>query len=174
MNLFGERQHVEKFIPSTIRKVLHGDTVLIHSYPDRQHAGSRIYLHARSASDAVLFLLDNPDAGTRDKYNITGQREIDNLTLARTISSMCGYQLKYEMVDFHSSRPGHDLRYSLDGTKLQKLGWEHPTSFEASLEKTVQWFIDNPKWLEYTKHQEKYQMYDQGRDKESNTASDQR
>jgi dTDP-glucose 4,6-dehydratase len=52
------------------------------------------------------------------------------------------------MVDFHSSRPGHDLRYSLDGGKLAKLGWRHPIQFEESLEKTVKWYLDNPKWLQ--------------------------
>lgn len=172
MNLFGERQHVEKFIPNTIRKVLHGDSVTVHSYPDRTHAGSRIYLHARSASDAVLFLLDNPNTRTRDKYNITGQREIDNLSLAKLIAAELGYPLKYEMVDFHSSRPGHDLRYALSGRKLKDLGWEHPTSFEESLRRTIQWFVAHPEWLEYSKHKEKYRMYDTRGNQDSHTSSD--
>lgn len=148
MNLFGERQHVEKFIPGTIRKILQGDTVLIHSYPDKQRSGSRFYLHARTASDALLFLLDTPGSGNRDKYNITGQRELGNLTLARMIADLLDSQLRFEMVDFHSSRPGHDLRYALDGRKLECMGWKSPISFEDSLEKTVKWYKSNPRWLQ--------------------------
>jgi len=53
------------------------------------------------------------------------------------------------MVDFHSSRPGHDLRYALDGTKLKSLGFMYPLNFEQSLEKTIKWFLkkENQKWL---------------------------
>lgn len=146
MNLIGERQHGEKFVPGTIRKILKGETVIIHSDPTRTRAGSRFYLHARNAADAVLFVLNDP--ADREKYNIVGQQEIDNLTLAKLIAEILGKPLKYEMVDFHSSRPGHDLRYGLDGSKLRSLGWEPPVSFMDSLEKTVMWFKDHPEWLE--------------------------
>ena len=146
MNLFGERQHPEKFIHNTIIKVLNGDTVAIHSDSSKERSGSRFYLHARSAASAVLFLLRYKPA-VRDKFNIVGQREISNLELAKMIASMLNCPLKYEMVDFHSSRPGHDLRYAMDGGKLASLGWVHPVSLEESLERTVKWFLDNPKWL---------------------------
>jgi dTDP-glucose 4,6-dehydratase len=51
------------------------------------------------------------------------------------------------MVDFHSSRPGHDLRYALDGKRLKKLGFRYPKTFERSLEKTIKWYLENKKWL---------------------------
>ena len=51
------------------------------------------------------------------------------------------------MVDFHSSRPGHDLRYALAGDKMKYLGWTHPVDFYKSLEQTIRWYLDNPKWL---------------------------
>ena len=51
------------------------------------------------------------------------------------------------MVDFHSSRPGHDLRYGLDGTKIYELGWNPKFNFEESLEKTVNWTLKNLEWL---------------------------
>jgi len=51
------------------------------------------------------------------------------------------------MVDFHSSRPGHDLRYALDGSKLREMGFEYPKTFEQSLEKTINWYLDHPEWL---------------------------
>lgn len=145
MNLFGERQHVEKFIPGTIRKVIHGELVAIHSDSTRQRSGSRFYLHARNAADAVLFLLSHADR--REKYNIVGQAECSNLELAKFIAEVVGNPLNYEMVDFHSSRPGHDLRYALDGSKLKLLGWKPPVEFGPSLEKTIRWYLANPKWL---------------------------
>jgi dTDP-D-glucose 4,6-dehydratase len=54
------------------------------------------------------------------------------------------------MVDFHSSRPGHDLRYALDGTRLHEMGWSIPVSFEESLQRTVRWIIDptHRRWLD--------------------------
>lgn len=52
------------------------------------------------------------------------------------------------MIDFHSSRPGHDLRYALDGTKMKELGWSIPMKVEDSLEKTIKWSLKNPKWLD--------------------------
>jgi dTDP-glucose 4,6-dehydratase len=58
-----------------------------------------------------------------------------------------GKELKYEMVDFHSSRPGHDLRYSLDGTKMELIGWKVPVTIEQSLRKMVEWTLKNEKWL---------------------------
>ena len=76
-----------------------------------------------------------------------GQKEISNLELAQMVADILGKELDYELVDFHSSRPGHDLRYALKDTKLCKMGYEYPVPFEKSLEKTVQWTIDNPKWL---------------------------
>jgi dTDP-glucose 4,6-dehydratase len=57
------------------------------------------------------------------------------------------YGLTYELVDFHSSRPGHDLRYSLDGSKMKELGWQPPIDLEKSIENTVRWYLCNPKWL---------------------------
>ena len=52
------------------------------------------------------------------------------------------------MVDFHSDRPGHDLRYSLSGVKMHELGWRLPIGFDESLKKTVEWTVENPEWLE--------------------------
>ena len=55
--------------------------------------------------------------------------------------------LYYDMLDFHSSRPGHDLRYALDGLKLSSMGFTFPVDFEESLQRTVEWLMENPSWL---------------------------
>lgn len=145
MNVIGERQHVEKFVPSTIRKVLNGETVMIHAHPDLSRSGSRFYIHARNVASASLFLLEHGVPG--DKYNIVGEREVDNLEVAYLISKAVGKGLRYELVNFHSSRPGHDLRYALDGSKLREMGWEIPMHFEASLNSVVRWTLSHPEWL---------------------------
>ena len=146
MNAFGERQHVEKFIPLCIKKVLNDEKVFIHSYPDKKRSGTRFYIHGRNIANAVLFLIKNGTLG--EKYNISGEREVSNLEMAQLIAKFVGKELKYEMVDFHSDRPGHDLRYGLDGSKLFSMGFKLPLNFEESLEKTVKWTLENRKWLE--------------------------
>jgi dTDP-glucose 4,6-dehydratase len=146
MNAFGERQHVEKFIPKIIKQLLNDETVYIHSYPDKKTSGSRFYIHARNIAAAVLFLIKNGKID--ESYNLTGEKEITNLEMAQQIASIMGKTLKYELVDFHADRPGHDLRYGLDGTKMEKMGWKMPVGFEEALERTVTWTLKNQKWLE--------------------------
>jgi dTDP-glucose 4,6-dehydratase len=146
MNIFGERQHPEKFIPKVIRAVLNGETVFIHADRTLTVSGSRFWIHARNVAQAVLFLLENGE--DREKYNIVGEKEVSNLEMAQFIANILDQPLRYEMVDFHSSRPGHDLRYGLDGTKLSEIGFRYPKSFDESLTKTIQWTLENPKWLE--------------------------
>jgi dTDP-glucose 4,6-dehydratase len=146
MNAFGERQHVEKFIPLCIKKILNGEVIHIHSYPDKVKSGTRFYIHAQNIASAVLFLIKNGNIG--EKYNISGEKEVSNLELAQLISKYVGKELTYEMVDFHSDRPGHDLRYGLNGNKIQELGWNPKFDFEKSLEKTIKWTLENKEWLE--------------------------
>ena len=146
MNAFGERQHVEKFIPLCIKKILNGDKVYIHSYPDKKKSGTRFYIHGRNIAEAVLFLIKNGKIG--EKYNISGEKEVSNLEMAQLIAKFMNKELDYEMVDFHSDRPGHDLRYGLDGRKLFNMGFKLPLNFEESLCKTVEWTLENKKWLE--------------------------
>ena len=149
MNAFGERQHVEKFIPLCIKKILNNETIQIHSYPNKKESGTRFYIHGRNIASAVLFLIQNGSIG--EKYNIAGEKEVSNLEMAQLISKFVDKELKYEMVDFHTNRPGHDLRYGLDGNKLFNMGFELPINFEESLKKTVEWTLrkENIKWLEY-------------------------
>lgn len=146
MNVFGERQHVEKFIPLVIKKVLNDEMIDIHTYPDGKTPGSRFYIHARNVASAVIFIHEHGKVG--EKYNITGEREVDNLELALKIAGIMGKELKYRLVNFHADRPGHDTRYSLDGSKLFAMGWKLPVDFDHSLEKTVKWTLQHPEWLE--------------------------
>lgn len=147
MNLFGERQHQEKYIPKCIRAILAGEKITIHADPTKTIPGSRFWIHCRNAAAAVLFLITKEDLMLRDKFNIVGEREVDNLAMAQFIGEIMGKEVKYELVDHHSSRPGHDTRYALCGDKLNEMGFELPKSFEDSLIKTIKWTVDNKKWL---------------------------
>jgi len=155
MNVFGERQNPEKYIPMVIKKVRDNETVTVHADAEKKVAGSRHYIHAYDVADALLFLYNydissiKPDeTGAKcQKFNIVGNDEIDNLELAQFIAKAQGKDLQYEMVDFHSQRPGHDLRYALDGSKMKKMGWE-PNSAYDKLEETIKWTLKNDRWLE--------------------------
>ncbi len=117
----------------------------IHADPTRTKAGVRSYIHARNVSAATLFLFARAERG--EKYNVVGEREVTNLEMAQSIADILGRPLDYELVDFHSSRPGHDLRYALDGQKMHGMGWRLPMSFEDSLDSTTRWTVAHPNWL---------------------------
>lgn len=144
MNVIGERQLNEKFIPLAIGKILRGETIYIHTDLNKT-PGSRFYIHARNVASAVLHILKHGKIG--ESYNIAGEQEVDNLQLAQMIADITGKQLKYELIDFHSTRPGHDLRYGLNGSKLEALGWTPPKTFKQSLTKTVLWSLENRQWI---------------------------
>ena len=155
MNVFGERQHPEKFIPMCIKKIRDGDSVTIHSDKTKQIPGSRHYIHAEDVAEAIHFILtkqlDNQiDFGGAKcpKFNIVGSEELNNLELAQIIAASQGKELKYEMVDFHSSRPGHDLRYSLSGEKMKKLGWTPSIKLTERIRQVVDWSLKNDNWIE--------------------------
>lgn len=141
MNVVGARQHWEKFVPMTIGRVLNGEKVLIHADQTKTKAGSRFYIDAQNVAIAVKTLLLK---AAPDKYNIVGAEEIDNLDMARRIAKIVGKPLIHEMVDFHSSRPGHDLRYALDGSVMRdQFGFEP----KLDLVPIVQWYLANSGWL---------------------------
>ena len=153
MNIIGETQDTEKFFPMVIKRALAGETMTIHGEPSTGKIGSRFYLHARNQADALLFTLDQnfPAYGEVDRplrYHIVGEREVDNLEMAQMIAAAAGKELKYEVVDFHGSRPGHDLRYAHYGSLIAAPGWKAPIPLEESIERTVRWTLNNPTWLD--------------------------
>ena len=152
MNIIGETQDTEKFFPMVMKRVLDGETVSIHGNPDTGEIGSRFYLHARNQADALLYTLSKEfpiygESSVPLKYHVVGDREINNVEMAQLIADCIGKPLKYELVDFHSSRPGHDLRYALDGAKIADAGWKAPIGFEESVQRTVDWTLAHPEWL---------------------------
>jgi dTDP-glucose 4,6-dehydratase len=146
MNLVGEYQADTKYLAMLIKKILNDEEVTVHATAEGV-PGSRHYLHARNAADAVLFLLKNVtpqlydgSEGCRpDRFNIPGDMELDNLELAEMIAGFLGKPLHYKLVDHHTSRPGHDRRYALDGKKMADMGWAHPVPLTVALKNVVEW-----------------------------------
>lgn len=153
MNLFGEMQDPEKYTAQLIRKIHRGERVTVHGSP--MNVGSRFYLHARNQADALLFILKTvkPVAYSEgidrpERFNIVGDKEMDNFDLAKLVAKIMGKKLTYEFVDFHATRPGHDRRYALDGTKLKReYGWKAPLDFETSLRRYIDWTLKHPQWI---------------------------
>ena len=152
MNMIGERQDPEKFVPQVISKLIGGDEITIHGTPG--NVGTRHYLHARNVADAIVFLLNRrsvqmfPRYTLPDRFNIASPDRIDNLRLAQMISEIMDRPLNHRFENFHATRPGHDPHYGLDPAKLTALGWRPPVSFDESLARTVMWSWKNPDWLE--------------------------
>jgi dTDP-glucose 4,6-dehydratase len=178
MNIIGEMQDGEKFLPKIIKSLRDGRPLTVHTAPDGT-PGSRFYLHARNLADAWLFLTrryteDEPEVHTLggetiriptgparysdgaftrpERYNIVGEREVNNVELVHMVGEVMGLEPAavaglIEPVSFHASRPGHDLRYALDGSKMAGLGWKPPVPLEKSIGRTVRWSLANPKWL---------------------------
>ena len=145
MNVIGQRQHPEKYLPKIINHLIKNKKLTIHSNKNKTKAGSRFYIHAEDVADAVNFIINNGNIG--EKYNIVGVKEIDNLKLAKIVSKYMQKELKYKFVDFHSSRPGHDLRYAISGEKLKKMGWKPKKNLENRIRETVSWTLKNKNWL---------------------------
>lgn len=153
MNNFGEMQQGSKYPVMVQKAVAKGEEITIHG--DEDGIGSRSYIHSQNFANALIFLIKNtkpylhkPSAIDRpDRYHIAGDKQVDNLELAQMIAKLMGKELKYKIVDFHKTRPGHDKHYGLNADKIDKLGWKSPVSFEESLKNTIKWQSENPEWI---------------------------
>lgn len=155
MNVFGQRQHPEKYVPKCIKNIRDGETITVHADILTGQPGSRYYVHVSDVADALLHILNLddhkfvPDYGGAKcpKFNVVGNEEIDNLELAQMIAKIMNKELKYQLVDFNKSRPGHDLRYSLSGEYMKNLGWEPRVRLRDRIEEVVHWTLENNQWL---------------------------
>lgn len=167
MNIIGEMQDPEKFLPMVIRSLRDEAEITCHVSPDGV-PGSRFYLHARNLADAWLWLtrefLEGPRHGgvvpayasgfeRPARFNVVGDVEINNIEMVHLVGNIMGvdhYRVDdlVRPVSFHASRPGHDLRYALDGEKIREWGWEAPVDFWQSITRTVKWTLEHPEWLD--------------------------
>jgi dTDP-D-glucose 4,6-dehydratase len=106
---------------------------------------SRFYISSSDVANAVLFLIEHARIG--ESYNIVGKKEINNLDHANIVADSVGQEFIYELVDFHTSRPGHDLRYALLGKNIEIMGCKSIGIVEEQIKEVVQWTIANARWL---------------------------
>jgi dTDP-glucose 4,6-dehydratase len=144
-NNYGPYQHVEKFIPRQITNILSGLTPKLYGTGENV----RDWIHAEDHSSAVLCILENGKIG--DTYLVGADGEKSNLEVMKTILRLCG---KAEDAFEHvNDRPGHDLRYAIDSSKLRaELGWlPSYTDFEAGMKQAVGWYRTNETWWQKDK-----------------------
>ena len=155
MNVYGERQNPEKYIPMCLKKIVNDEKLTIHWDSKSGKIGSRCYLHAKDVASALVFILnlDRKDihipslGGKCPKFNIAADKQFDNLEIAKMIAGGLGVELKYDMVDPNIDRPGHDFSYAISGDYLRGLGWKPVMTVEERLPMVAQWYNDNRIWL---------------------------
>lgn len=145
MNVCGIRQHPEKFIPNTIAKVRDYQRVMIHADKECKISGSRFFIGADQVAGAIVFLLAYGEPG--EKYNIVGERELTNLQVATIIARAMHMNFEWEMVDGTKYRPGMDLRYAMEGSKMRAMGWSPTVTIEDTIREITRWSLENPQWL---------------------------
>ena len=139
-NNFGPRQFIEKLIPKTI--ILANKNLKIPIYGEGKNIRDWIYVDDHC--DAVERVLFDGKAG--ESYNVSANNEIDNITIVKKILNIMGKP--DDLIEFVEDRPGHDFRYSMSSKRISdELDWKVKTSFDEGLQKTVQWYLDNPEIL---------------------------
>ena len=144
-NNYGPHQHPEKLIPRFVTNLLEGTPVPVYG----QGLNMREWLHVDDHCRAIHLVLTRGGAG--EIYNVGSGNELRNIDLVDRILELCGADRS--MVRHVTDRKGHDLRYSLDDSKIrEQLGYAPRTPFEEGLSSTVAWYRDNPGWWKPVKH----------------------
>lgn len=142
-NNYGPNQHKEKLIPTIIRKAIAGEPIPI--YGDGKNV--RDWLYVKDHCVGIKKALDTGIPG--ETYNIGGGNERENVYIAHAICNILdtlqpkGFSYK-EQITFVSDRPGHDFRYAIDASKIEReLGWSADENFESGIKKTIDWYLEN-------------------------------
>ncbi len=158
-NNYGPNHFPEKLIPLMIHNVIHNKPLPV--YGDGKYTRDWLYVidHAR----AIDMVFHNGKHG--EKYNVGGFNEWQNIDLVQLLCKLMDEKLGREagssarLITFVKDRPGHDLRYAIDATKINKeLGWSPSVTFEEGLAKTIDWYLENSEWLAHVTSGE-YQEY---------------
>lgn len=159
-NNYGPYQFPEKLIPLIILNALEGKSLPV--YGDGRNV--RDWLYVRDHCIAIWTIMKNGKKG--ETYNVGGDSEMENIKLVEMICDILDEEDKLsdgrpqkDLITFVKDRPGHDLRYAIDFSKLNKeLNWSPETSLETGIRYTIQWYMDNRKWIERVKSGE-YQTW---------------
>ncbi len=160
-NNYGPYQFPEKLIPLFINNIRHRKPLPVYGKGENVRDWLYVEDHAR-AIDTIFH------KGTiADTYNIGGFNEWKNIdiikVLIRTVDRLLGREegVDEDLITYVTDRAGHDLRYAIDSTKLQReLGWEPSLQFEEGIEKTVRWYLDNQEWMDNVTSGDYQRYYD--------------
>lgn len=145
-NNYGPFHFPEKLVPVVILNALHGKPIPIYGKGDNV----RDWLFVEDHADALLLVLEKGELGR--SYNIGGENERSNLELVQTICDILDKKRPdnaphSDLITFVTDRPGHDMRYAIDPTRIRdELGWRPSVTVEQGLEKTVTWYLENTDW----------------------------
>ncbi|RKY39406.1 MAG: dTDP-glucose 4,6-dehydratase [Candidatus Omnitrophota bacterium] len=139
-NNYGPWQHPEKFIPVLIYNALKGRRVPVYG----EGINRREWLYVSDCVRAIYLIMEKGILG--EIYNISSGIEKSNIELAHFVLQILGKGRS--LIQFVKDRPGHDIRYALDWSKISKLGWKPEMDFERGLNKTVKWYKDHIDWLQ--------------------------
>ncbi len=140
-NNYGPYHFPEKLIPLIISRALADEKLPVYGKGENV----RDWLHVSDHCDAIDLIIHNGRVG--EVYNVGGHNEKTNLEVVKTILKALGKP--ESLIEFVTDRPGHDLRYAIDPTKLEtELGWKPNYTFETGIRQTIQWYLDNREWWE--------------------------
>lgn len=145
-NNYGSGQYPEKLIPISVKMLQRGQKIRLHN----KGTPSRIWLHSEDTANAVILLLEK---GNRNEiYNISGDLEQTNIITVKKIIKNFYFNTKETEIDYNiyldleHSRPGQDVRYSLDDTKIRNLGWKPVKDFDEEIQRLVQEYKHDFRW----------------------------
>jgi len=148
-NNYGPYQYPEKLIPLVLQKARAGEALPIYGTGEN----IRDWLYVDDHARALLLVMKQGEQG--ETYNIGGHNEVTNIDVVRTLCSILDDREPakdgkpyVELISYVTDRPGHDMRYAIDASKIQRdLGWTPEETFETGLAKTVDWYLDNQQWI---------------------------
>ena len=140
-NNYGPYQFPEKLIPLMVSKAIKGEKLPVYGTGENV----RDWIHVHDHNVGVDLIVRNGKVG--EVYNLGGHSERNNLTIVKTILEQLGKS--EELITFVEDRKGHDLRYAIDSTKVEKeLGWTRTYNFEDGIKETINWYINNQDWID--------------------------
>jgi dTDP-glucose 4,6-dehydratase len=140
-NNYGPYQFPEKLIPVVISKALKNEPIPVYGKGENV----RDWIHVHDHNIGVDLIVRNGKNG--EVYNLGGHSERNNITIVKTILNQMGKS--EDLITYVTDRPGHDLRYAIDSTKVEReLGWKLSYTFEDGIKETINWYLNNQEWID--------------------------
>lgn len=140
-NNYGPYQFPEKLIPVVISKALKNEPIPVYGKGENV----RDWIHVHDHNIGVDLIVRNGKNG--EVYNLGGHSERNNITIVKTILKQMGKS--EDLITYVTDRPGHDLRYAIDSTKVEReLGWKLSYTFEEGIKETINWYLNNQEWID--------------------------